>query len=73
MAVTKASPTMHFSNRNHAAAEPATGRWTPNTDIYTTDSGLVIKTELAGMKSDSLEIGFHTEMLPQPQFCCGGE
>jgi HSP20 family protein len=38
------------------AGEPTTGRWAPNTDVYTTESGLVVKAELAGMKSDSLEI-----------------
>jgi len=32
------------------------GHWVPNTDVYATDSGLVIKVELAGMKSESLEI-----------------
>jgi HSP20 family protein len=59
MAVTKVSSTIHFSAHNHGlggAGEPTTGRWAPNTDIYVTDSGLVIKAELAGMKSDSLEI-----------------
>src|SRR5882757_9920026 len=59
MAVTKVSSTIHFSARNHAmsgSGEPATGRWAPNTDVYTTESGLVVKVELAGMKSDSLEI-----------------
>lgn len=30
--------------------------WEPNTDLYTTDDGLVIKVELAGMRSDNLEI-----------------
>jgi len=30
--------------------------WTPNTDVYATDDGLVIKVELAGMRSDHLEI-----------------
>jgi len=30
--------------------------WEPNTDLYTTDGGLVIKVELAGMRSDNLEI-----------------
>ena len=34
----------------------ASGSWVPNTDVYIADSGLVIKVELAGMKSDSLEI-----------------
>ena len=28
----------------------------PNTDVYSTDTGLVVKVELAGMKSDNLEI-----------------
>ena len=59
MAVTKVSSTIHFPSRNSAmsgSGEPTTGRWAPNTDIYTSDSGLVIKAELAGMRSDSLEI-----------------
>jgi HSP20 family protein len=59
MAVTKVSSTIHFSQRNPgmgSSGEPTTGRWAPNTDIYTTDAGLVVKAELAGMKSDSLEI-----------------
>jgi HSP20 family protein len=56
MAVTKVSSTVHFAAHNHSTGEPATGRWTPNTDVYVTESGLVIKAELAGMKSDSLEI-----------------
>ena len=30
--------------------------WTPNTDVYTTDEGLVIKMELAGMRSENLQI-----------------
>ena len=34
----------------------ASGRWVPNTDVYATDTGLVIKVELAGMKSENLEI-----------------
>jgi len=36
--------------------ETANGHWVPNTDVYATDGSLVIKVELAGMKSDSLEI-----------------
>ena len=55
MAVTNTSSTTHFFKR-HNGGEPATGRWTPNTDIYVTEGGLVIKAELAGMKSDSLEL-----------------
>ena len=40
-AVAKALPTAH---------------WVPNTDVYATDNGLVVKVELAGMRSDNLEI-----------------
>ncbi len=63
MAVTKVSSSMHFATRNHSVAEPATGRWTPNTDIYITEAGLVIKAELAGMKSDSLDITVEGQRL----------
>jgi len=59
MAVTKVSSTVHFVSRNSAmsgSGETATGRWTPHTDVYVCEAGLVIKVELAGMKSDSLEI-----------------
>src|SRR5580698_8841576 len=30
--------------------------WVPNTDVYTTDEGLVVKMELAGMRSENLQI-----------------
>lgn len=55
MAVTKISPT-HHSFPHGQTGEPVTGRWVPNTDVYASESGLVIKVELSGMKSDSLEI-----------------
>jgi HSP20 family protein len=59
MALTKVSSTVHFVSRGatlggHGGA--ASGHWVPNTDVYATDNGLVIKVELAGMKSDGLEI-----------------
>ena len=38
------------------AAATASGHWVPNTDVYSTDTGLVIKVELPGMKSENLEI-----------------
>jgi HSP20 family protein len=59
MAVTKVSSTMHFIPRGSAVGGrggAASGRWIPNTDVYATDTGLVIKVELAGMKSENLEI-----------------
>ena len=59
MAVTKVSSSVHFVARGSTVSSrngDATGRWVPNTDVYTTDTGLVIKVELPGMKSDNLEI-----------------
>ena len=59
MAVTKVSSAVHFISRSagvrgHEGA--LSGHWVPNTDVYKTDTGLVVKVELSGMKSDSLEI-----------------
>lgn len=59
MAVTKVSSTVHFVSRSSAVSSrgsAASGHWVPNTDVYSTDDGLVIKVELAGMKSENLEI-----------------
>jgi HSP20 family protein len=59
MALTKVSSTVHFISRGATVGgrdETASGHWVPNTDVYATDGSLVIKVELAGMKSDSLEI-----------------
>jgi len=49
---------VHFIVRNPGAGREAASkaRWVPNTDVYATDSGLVIKVELAGMRSENLEI-----------------
>ena len=65
MAVTKVSSTLSFIARSPSTGgqETTTGRWTPNTDLYVTDAGLVIKVELAGMKSDSLEISVEGQRL----------
>ena len=59
MAVTKISSSVHFVTRGSAVGgreASANGHWVPNTDVYATDSGLVIKVELSGMRSENLEI-----------------
>jgi HSP20 family protein len=59
MAVTKVSSTVQFVSRNSGVGGrtgATSGHWVPNTDVYSTDEGLVIKVELAGMKSENLEI-----------------
>src|SRR5690349_11160054 len=59
MAVTKVSSHTQFVTRASAVSgreSAANGHWVPNTDVYSTDAGLVIKVELAGMRSENLEI-----------------
>lgn len=76
MAVTKVSSTVHFVSRGSGVSShdgAANGRWVPNTDVYETATGLVIKAELAGMKSDSLDITIDENRLRitgnRPDFC----
>ena len=59
MAVTKVSSSTQFVTRASAMGgrdSAANGHWVPNTDVYSTDGGLIIKVELAGMRSENLEI-----------------
>ena len=58
MAMCKVSSSVHFVTRSVTGSQADTGRanWVPNTDVYATDSGLVVKVELAGMRSEHLEI-----------------
>src|ERR1041385_8397238 len=59
MAVTKISSSVNFVSRGSAVGGregSANGHWVPNTDVYATDGGLVVKVELAGMRSENLEI-----------------
>lgn len=57
MAMCKVSSSVHFVTRSTGSVrEGARAHWVPNIDVYTTDSGLVVKVELAGMRSEHLEI-----------------
>ena len=58
MAICKVK-SVHFSTQTSFMAgseHPAGAHWAPNTDVYSTDEGLVIKAELAGMRSENLQI-----------------
>ena len=76
MAVTKVSSKVHFASHGTLGSDhdsAPTGSWVPNTDVYATPQGLVIKAELAGMKSDSLEIiteGSRLRILGSRPDCC---
>ena len=54
----KVSSSGHFVTRSSLGGREASARahWEPNTDVYATDNGLVVKVELAGMRSEHLEI-----------------
>jgi len=55
MAMCKTSTSVHFVRQTTVVRERQ-AHWVPNTDVYTTDEGLVIKMELAGMQSENLQI-----------------
>jgi HSP20 family protein len=54
----KVSSSLHFvKNPSHTSQEGSTETyWVPNTDVYVSDGGLVVKVELAGMRREDLEL-----------------
>jgi HSP20 family protein len=53
--MSKASPSICYVKRPHTPGENET-YWVPNTDVYVTDEGLVIKVELSGMRKEDLQL-----------------
>lgn len=49
---------VHFTQQTSVVGveHDSGAHWVPNTDVYATDEGLVIKVELAGMRSENLQI-----------------
>lgn len=59
MAICKVSSDRHFATNSHSAGSrvaESEAHWVPNTDVYVTDEGVVIKVEVAGMKKEDLEL-----------------
>jgi HSP20 family protein len=58
MAMCKVSSSVNFATRSAGTVRESSPRahWVPNTDVYATDNGLVVKVELAGMRREHLEI-----------------
>jgi HSP20 family protein len=52
----KLSSTVHFAKRRLSMTRDHETHWSPNTDVYLCDAGLVIKVELAGMQRENLEL-----------------
>jgi len=68
----KLSSTLQFS-KHPLAAKETEAHWAPNTDVYVTDLGVVIKVELAGMQRDDLELiidGNKLKISGQRPDCC---
>ena len=61
----KVSSTVHFVTRSVGGVREGAARahWVPNTDVYVTDNGLGVKVELAGMRSEHLEITVESNRL----------
>jgi HSP20 family protein len=55
--MTRVISSFQFSQRSQTAgAKEHEPQWVPNTDVYETDDGLVIKVELAGVRREELDI-----------------
>jgi HSP20 family protein len=53
--MSKVSSPLHYVRRLQAPDDSET-HWIPNTDVYVTETGLVIKVELAGMRKEDLQL-----------------
>jgi len=57
MALNKVSTSLHYVKRPQSSSlDSSETYWVPNTDVYVTEGGLVIKVELAGMRKEDLEV-----------------
>jgi len=65
MALDKVSTSLSFLKRHSGGPLESSSEtfWVPNTDVYATDGGLVIKVELAGMRKEDLELTFEGNRL----------
>ena len=59
----KVSSSVHFVTRSGGGREGSRAHWVPNTDVYVTEGGLVIKVELAGMRKEDLELTVESNRL----------
>ncbi len=64
MALNKASTSLHYVKRPQSSSlDSSETFWVPNTDVYVTEGGLVIKVELAGMRKEDLELSVEGNRL----------
>src|SRR5437764_8753779 len=64
MALNKVSTSLHYVKRPQSSSlDSSETFWVPNTDVYVTEGGLVIKVELAGMRKEDLELTVESNRL----------
>ena len=64
MALNKASTSLRYVKRPQSSSlDSSETFWVPNTDVYVTEGGLVIKVELAGMRKEDLELTVESNRL----------
>ena len=63
MALNKVSSSLHFVKPQSSSLDSSETFWVPNTDVYVTEGGLVIKVELAGMRKEDLELTVESNRL----------
>ena len=61
--MSKVSSPSHFVKRPHTPGGSSETYWVPNTDVYVTGEGMVIKVELAGMRKEDLELTVEGQQL----------
>ncbi|MDB6026124.1 MAG: heat-shock protein Hsp20 [Verrucomicrobiales bacterium] len=60
----KVNSALHFQKRPHGhSSKDSDAHWVPNTDVYSAETGLVIKVELAGMRREDLELTIEENRL----------
>ena len=59
----KVNSALHFQKRPHGHSKDSEAHWVPNTDVYSAETGLVIKVELAGMRREDLELTIEENRL----------
>jgi HSP20 family protein len=62
----KVNSSLHFIKAQQTSTDREGNEgtyWVPNTDVYATDDGIVIKCELAGMRREDLEIAIEGARL----------
>src|SRR5438045_9567502 len=64
MALNEVSTSLHLIKRPQSSGlDTSETYWVPNTDVYVTEGGLVIKVELAGMRKEDLELSWEGNRL----------